>query len=386
MGVSHTTEPVVIYEGSGRPNLTLEGAAPWLSLEETDLDDPAGRYRIQAEGGLLRMQAASAVDLATFVDILHLAATVSGSMVQRQVGINGDPTAFTNPSLVILPPGFMDAVASVTHLGLTGDIEIDSNKSDLGHLVINPAEYTGDSGTRTITRASSLRIVGPPTAGANAAITTALSLVVDTGLTQLKGILEIGEGQQIRSVGSTEIGFCVTNASLTVGSLGSLVIPVRTAANNNDGTDAEIGNVNGALYFNTNNTSLGVRTGADTTVNVGLAGIIIPGKAPEVAEMNGLYHYNQRLGLYTAEGREFVDETVCVECGQEFNVGDNILLKANALMPKTNGDSDDMHAIFQHLHLHLERDLEFQKLQSEVEELRQKLQDLTQRASVLAAA
>lgn len=176
--------------------------------------------------------------------------------------------------------------------------------------------------------------------------------------------IEMGTGTDkpvIRgAAGGVRIGYQVDGTTLVVGSAGSIVIPVRTVVDNLDATDAQIGNLEGAVYYNRNNTALGIRTTvADATVNVGLAGIIVQRKVPEVAGGGGLYHLKQFTGKWDAEGRRYVDETRCIHCGEFFRVGDTLTLVANALMDKGDG-TYDTHSIFGHLHL--EQDEVFQAL------------------------
>ena len=96
-----------------------------------------------------------------------------------------------------------------------------------------------------------------------------LTLVGSTQLARFQAVLEILGGQIIRSSSSTEIGIQVTNAALTVGSLGSLVLPVKTNANAPN--DAEGGNLVGCIVFNSNDNTLEVRTGVNTFVSVVLS-------------------------------------------------------------------------------------------------------------------
>lgn len=67
---------------------------------------------------------------------------------------------------------------------------------------------------------------------------------------------------RLRADQATPIGIQVTNAALTIGSLGSMVAPVKTDAG--APVDVDGGNLNGALVWNTNEKKLYARSGVDT--------------------------------------------------------------------------------------------------------------------------
>ncbi len=70
--------------------------------------------------------------------------------------------------------------------------------------------------------------------------------------------IEIGGGQRIRSVTSVEMGIQVNNESYSVGSLGSLIIPVK--ASGAFPSDIEGGNLDGGLVLNNGENRVYVRT------------------------------------------------------------------------------------------------------------------------------
>lgn len=196
--------------------------------------------------------------------------------------------------------------------------------------------------------------------------------------------LLLGAGKVFQSAGAAEIGISVNNTALTVGSLGSIIIPRRTAANNTDATDAEIGNVLGALYFNNNDTSLGIRTGTDTTVNVALAGILLQNHVQEILGDGGVkvgvYHPRQFCGDNDKQGRRYINEALCFVCGLSLNVGEGASLYINANL------GDSVHAIFGHTHI--ERDPMFSSLEERlaaVEEVNLMLKEQLETAGLLPA-
>jgi len=186
-----------------------------------------------------------------------------------------------------------------------------------------------------------------------ASFSTILTLVGSTLATLFAAAMEITGGQVLRSSDGTEIGIQVTNASLTVGSLGSLVLPVKT-----DGgapTDAEMGNLVGSILYNSSDNTLEVRdTSADAPLSVMLAGVGIQRRVPAIE--GAWYHPRQLVG------EDQVDETICPVCGDQLKEEQPIVLWGNATIR-----NQDLHAIYGHLHL--ERDAEFQAVRKEVAEL-----------------
>jgi len=184
-----------------------------------------------------------------------------------------------------------------------------------------------------------------------ATFSTILTLVGSTLATLFAAAMEITGGQVLRSSDGTEIGIQVTNSALAVGSLGSMVLPVKT-----DGgapNDAQAGNLVGAIAFNSNDSTLEVRTGVDTFISVVLGGTLLQRRAPAIE--GAWYHPRQLVG------DNQVDETLCPVCGDQLKEEEPIALWGNATIR-----NDDLHAIFGHLHL--ERDAAFRALGAEVAE------------------
>ena len=176
---------------------------------------------------------------------------------------------------------------------------------------------------------------------------------------ELGTAIKVG-GSAIQSDSATEMAFCVTNGALTVGTLGSLVIPVKT--DTGAPNDAAAGNLDGSFAFNSFDNTLEIRDGVDTYLSVGVAGYVIQRQAPVIETGDGWYHNNQRKGQ-----RHLVDETICVVCGEQMQVGDAIAMWANG-----NIRNNDLHAIFGHLHP--ERDSYVQQLERRIAELETKLE------------
>lgn len=176
------------------------------------------------------------------------------------------------------------------------------------------------------------------------------------------GDLSILAGGRFLSNGAAEIGIQVTNAALTVGTLGSLVVPVKTDAGAPN--DAAMGNVDGAFGYNSNDNTLEIRDGVDTYLSVGVAGIVIQRRTPILASMDGWYHPQQSV----SEG--YVDETRCIHCGDEMQVGDKVALYANGRVR-----NDGLHAIYGHDHPELSPYV--QQLEKRIRELDGKRQQPT---------
>jgi len=187
-----------------------------------------------------------------------------------------------------------------------------------------------------------------------ASFSNVIELVGSDLTTRIAAILEITGGQVIKSTSATEIGIQVTNAALTPGTLGSIILPVKTDANAPN--DAEGGNLNGAIVYNSNDQTLEVRDGVDSYVSVMLAGYGIQRHVPELPD--GLYHRRQHL----ADGK--VDETLCAICGDQMRPGDQVVMFANGWFR-----DNDLHCVFAHSH-HVADGPQFQAILEGVEQLR----------------
>lgn len=166
-------------------------------------------------------------------------------------------------------------------------------------------------------------------------------------------LLLLAAGDTFQSSGAAEIGISVNNTALTVGSLGSLVIPVKT--DTGAPNDAAMGDVVGAIAYNSSDNTFEIRdTTTDAPLSVGVAGYVIQSSVPVLED--GWYHADQLLGT------ERVDERKCVVCGGEMYSGDQVVMWANGHVR-----NDDLHAVFGHPHL--ERDGVFRDLVERVGKL-----------------
>lgn len=196
--------------------------------------------------------------------------------------------------------------------------------------------------------------------------TSTNDLTLDPG-----GQLLLAGGDVFQSSSATEIGISVNNTALTVGSLGSLVVPVKT--DTGAPNDAAMGNVVGAFAYNSQDNTLEIRdTTADAPLSVGVAGYIWQRRVPVAASGQGWYHPSQHLEAWPG----FVDETRCIICGEQMTPGSQITMWANAWVRGHGDGYKDLHAIAGHLHL--ERDPQFSSLEerlSALEEVNELLRD-----------
>lgn len=189
------------------------------------------------------------------------------------------------------------------------------------------------------------------------------------------GNVTVNNGRSIKSFGATPIGFQVTNAALTVGTLGSLVVPVKTTTG--EATDAQVGNLDGSLHFNSFDNVIGVRDGvADNPATVAVAGYVIQSYVKETT--GGLYHPNQIWQDAWDDKHEhrLVDETLCLVCGEDIKVDQtpivfypNVYLSGSPAHPERK----KVHAIFGHQHL--ERDSYIKQLEVRIVNLEQKIKE-----------
>lgn len=209
------------------------------------------------------------------------------------------------------------------------------------------------AGTADVTDTAMLYIDAAMTASVTGAN---YSIWVDAGPTRLDGPLTIDGAFTIQANSATEIGFAVVSTALTIGTLGSMVVPVKT--DTGAPNDAAFGNLDGAFGFNSFDNTLEVRDGADTFLSVGVAGIVIQRRAPVLGSMDGWYHPQQ----YLDASLEYADETRCIHCGEEMQPGDRIGLYANGRIR-----NDDLHAIYGHDHIELSPYI--QRLEGRIKEL-----------------
>lgn len=181
---------------------------------------------------------------------------------------------------------------------------------------------------------------------------------------------------------ATEILIAVSNATVVTGSEGSLLGPYLANASV-DVTDAQMGDVNGCLGLH-RDTNLGVSTiegrVAGSWVSNTLTGMLfqanIPGPSLE-AWQNGTVWLHEKqilsIGLDNVTNKDmlWVNESVCVVCGEPLQKYDQVIYYVNHLY----GDKG-IHAVGGHLHL--ERDTAFNEMANEVQRLSAKVQRMEQ--------
>ena len=186
--------------------------------------------------------------------------------------------------------------------------------------------------------------------------------VIGAGVLNVAGSVTVLGGQVIQADAATEIGISVTNAALVVGTAGTLVAPYlhTTAA---AFSDAIGGDADGAIGINSDSDAGPIITlearSQGAWVSVALAGTLIPAKrayTPSSKTRNYMVHKGQ---IFEEDGRSWVDETVCLICGEKMAVGDEVSMYANSL--RANGD---LHAIYGHSHS--ERDEYIRKLEARI--------------------
>lgn len=173
---------------------------------------------------------------------------------------------------------------------------------------------------------------------------------------------------RIQARTATEIAITVTNGTLVVGSAGSMQAPYLAAAQA-AGTDGDFGDLNGCFAF-LRDTNLSVST-IEARINgvwvsTSLSGYIIQARVPGICEFSWT-HPNQHR--YEERGA-FLDETVCVACGEQLKRYDPVVMWVNQEIP-----GKGLHSIFGHPHL--ERDPYIASLERRLEEAERKLALLT---------
>ena len=340
-----------------RQDVTFIGPQPEVRFVEDDQTDPAGRFRVMVNADALRLQRSNAAEWAGFDDLFYL----DGGDLTIGMGGSADGTSRVR---------IFDSekVSSLTSPSALDIVEVSENSV----LVSDGVSYAqvrtlapqiAAASAATVPVATSVRIQRAPIAGTNVTITQALALWVDSGASRFDGDILIDGAQVIQANGSAQIGISVNNSSLSVGSEGSLCVPVKT--DTGAPNDADFGDVNGCFGFNSQDNTLEVRDGTDTYLSVGVAGYVIQRSVPPIED--GWYHVGQRVHM--APGVERIDEAACVVCGQEMAVGEQVTMWANAHVR-----DQDLHAVFGHLHL--EENPEYQALKAEVERLRALVEEM----------
>lgn len=164
----------------------------------------------------------------------------------------------------------------------------------------------------------------------------------------------VGAGLKILSAGAGEIGIQVSNASYTVGSEGSIVVPINAGA----GTDALFGDTSGAHGLDTTNSRAYWRTGT-VYKSVAIAGFQFP-KLGDDAPVLGV------PGDY--------DETICPMCGKQMTPQDSFGLVGDRWYHPTRRlgskrSHDGLHSYGAHLGCTLDRVERFTSLEERVKTL-----------------
>ena len=363
-GTSYAIRNTIFFAGqAAQQNIRLQGVEPEVTWEETDQTDPAGRFRIVVAGDEYRIQRSLTADFGSFTDLLRIGATGFNIVVGE-----GNVPAGTEAVLTVTPRLTVSVALNADRA--TG-FEIRAGTSDLdgvtpdsiSAMVINAMTLSSDAGARTLAAAASLRIAAIPIAGNDMTLTAIYGLWIDAGTSRFDGDILVDGANQIRANTSVEIGVQVTNESLTIGSLGTVRLPVKTDTGEAD--DAAMGNLPGCILYNSLDNVLEVRdTTADNPRTVGVNGYVIQRRARTTP--GGTYHPAQ-----LSEG-DAVDETRCIVCGETMQPGDQVTMWGNASFRK-----GDLHAIFGHLHL--EENPEFVALKLEVAALAEQIKVLQER-------
>ena len=193
-----------------------------------------------------------------------------------------------------------------------------------------------------------------------------INIAKPVNLASTIGDVPMRTGTRIYSAGSSSIS--VVGTQPTIGSLGTIVIPVKT--DTGEATDAQIGNAVGAIYYNTFDNNFGLRDVADNPQVVGVSGYIIQSHTPEMSAHRGTYHPAQYWNdPVDCLGRRSVDETRCVVCGEFIVPGDGVLMWANGYQQAdiAHPERPNVHAIFGHPHL--ERDTVILSMLQRIKEL-----------------
>ena len=100
------------------------------------------------------------------------------------------------------------------------------------------------------------------------------------------GNSEILGGHHLKGSNSTPWGLEFTQATLVVGSLGTLVLPVKT--DTGAPNDAAGGNLDGSIVYNSFDNTIEIRDGSDTYLSVAVAGVVLQRMAPALGSGDGL--------------------------------------------------------------------------------------------------
>jgi len=145
-------------------------------------------------------------------------------------------------------------------------------------------------------------------------------------------------------------------------------------------TDAIGGNINGAIGINYDNdtgptSTIEVRSNG-AWVSAAVSGYEIQGKTVGDPAFGGWYHPRQLLV------KGWVDETICVVCGERMGIGDAVAMYGNYWMPHQDANPS-LHAVFGHMHV--ERQAEFSTLKDRVDAVEEALAILRDQVRELGA-
>ncbi len=146
-------------------------------------------------------------------------------------------------------------LANVFAAGQINGTTVNANTlgASTGSKISPPSDISTDLGTSSI-RWNNIfgSVINSTTANHNTiAPSTGSSTTLGTASTN---IFKLFGGSQLQSSSATPVCFEVVNTALTCGSLGGLVLPVKTTTG--APTDAQCGNVDGSLCFNTADTKI----------------------------------------------------------------------------------------------------------------------------------
>lgn len=380
-GTHYAIRNAIFFSGQADvSNIRLVGVAPEITWEETDQTDPSGRYKTVVNNDTWRIQRATAAEFGSIRDIF----TVDGS--GPYIGLGQGPQIGTAVTIRPDTTG-LGSTTVVTGLAIDNPAATIHPTTDNVYVVNIQRTTFSAADAETLALAISLKINGDPIAGTNITITEGHAFWVDAGSSRFDGDILVDGAFAIKANTATEIALQVDNTALTIGSEGSLKIPIKTTTGAPN--DAQFGNADSCFGYNSFDNTLEIRDGG-AFLSVGVAGYVIQRRVPalwatgeswqhptfpniSVQKGDGWYHPNQYLEEAeedsTGQINIFVDEGVCSFCGKELKPGEMIVLAANG---RTRGE--DLHCVF--AHNHIEHIPEFKNLRREVEELTAKISRL----------
>lgn len=178
------------------------------------------------------------------------------------------------------------------------------------------------------------------------------SAISEAMVLRANGDLQFPRGSQVvQSSSADEMAFVVTNEALTIGTEGTVVIPYRSSTDAAF-TDTEGGNLNGAIGVQYDSdagptSTIEVRSNG-AWVSVAVTGYLMQAKVEyDPSNPNVLVHPRQ---VFEADGRYWIDESKCAQCGEDMEPGEVLSFFAN--YERSDGS---LHAIFCHTRHEIER-------------------------------